>query len=363
MKMSDLDNLTDAEQSYFKSGEVTDQLLTENKQETPPPVVEEKVEPVTEQKTEQKTEQQQPPPEDIGDEPGAPGQPPKRVGYRRYQEVEQRALNAEKRLQETSVQSARVEERLKLLQEALQEPEVPEPTEVDMPNPEEDIFGAFNWAVRRLNDVSTKVATYESQIATGQREMENERRYFDDINNYIAVQPHFINAYNYLLQGRTLDLMAQRFQKPDGMSPEDFIQAVSRERIPQDVQEQVRQEERSLYREAFSKNQSPADHIYRYALARGFKPVVKPAQQQLTQQPDVSRGTNSEQKPNATQIVEGIQKGQAAAKSLSNVSGSAGGAQITPQMLVDMSEEDFAKFYEALVQSGDKTKLKELFGS
>jgi hypothetical protein len=360
--MSDSDTLTDAERAYLNSGEVTDQLLQENKDAPPADTPPDETSPevvadgeVTE------------PVEDAGDEPGAPGQPPKRVGYRRYQEIEQRAITAEKRLQDQAVSSARVDERLKLLQEALQEPRQDEITEEEgMPNPQEDIFGAFNWAVRQINGLNTKVTTYEQQIATGQREMENEKRYFDDINHFAGREPNFVNAYNYLLQGRTLDLMSQRYAKPDGMSDEQFIAAVAKERVPNDIAEQIRNEERSLYREAFEKNQSPAEHIFRYALARGFR--AQPPKQALSGQKaaNVSRETKGEQRvntPTVMQVIEGIKNGKTASQSLSNASGSAGGTQLTPQMLVDMSEEEFAQVYNAIVATGDKTKLRELFGS
>jgi hypothetical protein len=60
--------------------------------------------------------------------------------------------------------------------------------------------------------------------------------------------------------------------------------------------------------------------------------------------------------------VEQIRRGQAAATSLSNGSGSAAN-QLTPQVLADMPQEQFDAIFNELQASGDKTKLRELFGS
>jgi hypothetical protein len=66
--------------------------------------------------------------------------------------------------------------------------------------------------------------------------------------------------------------------------------------------------------------------------------------------------------PTASDVVASIQRGQPAAQSLSNAGGTSPDTQLTPAMLAEMSEEAFAKLFNELQNSGDKQKLRELFG-
>jgi hypothetical protein len=57
-----------------------------------------------------------------------------------------------------------------------------------------------------------------------------------------------------------------------------------------------------------------------------------------------------------------IQQGQKAASSLSKAGG-ATDTELTPQALVEMSEERFAEILNELQARGDKQKLMQLFGA
>lgn len=359
------DGMTAAERAYFETGQVSDALLNENKDapEATPAATET---PATLVAPAGETAPEPSQTEDAGDEPGAAGQPPKRVGWKKY-EAELTARQAlEKQVQEQAVKNARVEERLALLQQALQEPQQQPAATEEMPDPDKDIFGAFRWLVDRHNSMQEKITAYEQQIVTGQQEMEEERKYINSMEVYAGKEPHFVDAYNFLLRNRAAELMAPRYP---GATFEQLMQA----EIPDEIGQLLRQEERALYKEAFENQISPAAQIFRMAQLRGFRPQAPQVPQTLagtSQTPGTPLGKapgTTQSAPAATPSVaaqvEAVKKGQAAAASLSNVSGSAGAPELTPEALANMSDDDFANFFNRLQESGNKEKLKQFFGA
>ena len=66
--------------------------------------------------------------------------------------------------------------------------------------------------------------------------------------------------------------------------------------------------------------------------------------------------------PTATDVVNQIQRGQAASASLSKTGGVAPDTELTPQTLANMSDDDFERLYDELSSSNNKEKLKQIFG-
>jgi hypothetical protein len=66
--------------------------------------------------------------------------------------------------------------------------------------------------------------------------------------------------------------------------------------------------------------------------------------------------------PTATDVVNQIQRGQTPSASLSKAGGTAPDTQLTPEVLANMSEDDFERLYEELSRSGNKEKLMQIFG-
>ena len=66
--------------------------------------------------------------------------------------------------------------------------------------------------------------------------------------------------------------------------------------------------------------------------------------------------------PTATDVVQSIQRSQAAASSLSQVGGSSVDTQLTPQALANMSDAQFDALYNEVMAKGDRQKLMDLFG-
>lgn len=375
------DGMTDAERAYFQSGgDVNEALANEHKDVLArQPAVEAPVTPAAPVSPAAPGVAAQPEP-DAGDEPSPePGKPPRRVGWAKFQAEQEARTKAEGQLQEQAVKNARIEERLSLLQQALVEPAAAPTPVKEKPDPEKDIFGYARWLEEQLTEVAGKVNGYEQQITVGQAEMNQERDYFNSLNGYAGKEPHFVQAYGYLLRNRAAELMAPRY-------PQATYEQLMQADVPPDVAEMLRQEERDIYKTAFKEKRDPAADIFRFAQMRGFRPPAPAAPAPAANGAAANGATPAPAParpgtplaaappapaalpvpaatPTAADLVEAIQRGQTASMSLSNASGSTAGAGLTPQVLAEMSDEQFAIVLNELQATGNKTKLMELFGS
>lgn len=394
------DGMTDAERSYFQTGgDVSDALVAENKDLPPAPPAEPA--PAATPPIDAADELADDGAEGADDDVAAVPPPPdgqqepqrrqRRVPMREFQAAQERAATLERQLQEQAVRNARVEERLTILQQAIQEPAQPEPQEQPdpRPDPQQDIFGYIAWQEREmgrlrdaLNGTSTKVNEYERQITEGQAEMDGERRYFESMNTFAGHQPDFINAYNTAIRGRAAQLIGEQYGNQVTDAQLQGIRDGSI-RIPQQIADQLRQEERGLYKQAFERNMDPAAVMYRYAQSFGYRPpapngngaaapaaapAATPALGGLTPQQNAPAPQRQQQQPgapgapNAADVVSSIQRGQRAAQSLSNAGGSAADiGQLTPQQLADMTDEQFAAVVAEL-EAKNPQQLRELMG-
>lgn len=392
------DGFTDAERHFFQTGgDVTDNLLKEHNAPEPaaplpaeePPAPGAEAAAAPEAAIEEEVDEGQEGAESAPGPQADQGQqrqraPRRRVSYREYEAAQERAAAAERGLQEQAVRNARIEERLSLLQQALQEPEAPAQQE-QRPDPEQDIFGYTRWLENQFNTMAAKVNGYEQQIVSGQAEMENERKYFDSLNTYAARQPDFAHAYNFLIRSRGAELTAERYPQVTEEQLRGIIDG--KYRVPNDVGDMMRQEERSLYRNAFESNQDPAARIYRFAVMRGYRTPEPPAAPTngaaapgaaapaaaaagtpgtplgtpIAPQPAAPAAAAPARAPSVTDVVSQIQRGQAAARSLGNAGGGSVETSLTPEALANMSDEQFTRVYEELKEKG-KEALMSIFG-
>jgi hypothetical protein len=180
----------------------------------------------------------------------------------------------------------------------------------------------------------------------------------NDVQNFSRQQPLYPVAYQYL--------MGHRFRELQVNHPE-----LSDERR----QLVLKQEELHLAQTAVASGLSPSHRIWELARGRGFDGWL--AQQQAngngaayapssapTYAPPVSNGYAPPVPnggPSAVQQIEAINRGQQAARSLSN----AGGASInafSARDLATMSDDEFAAVFNRLQNSGNKARLRELMG-
>lgn len=243
-----------------------------------------------------------------------------------HQERERRKA-VEAKFAELQERHARVDERVRILSEAMQRPAPPaaaQPTApvapVAPPDPNEDIFGAYRHLQAELEALRTGQTqmTEAQKQAESEREAESERNavighYQNDVRAAVATDPTFADAYEHLFTGRVAEL-----QFAAGLTQAQAVQA-------------AREEEFQLVQSAIARRQSPAALILRMAKGRGFAPkaaeaVPTPAAPAETAQERASR----------------IARGQESSLSLSAAGGSPAG-EITLEMLASMSEADFAK--------------------
>jgi len=171
-----------------------------------------------------------------------------------------------------------------------------DPNDTAQPDPLKPLVEKIEAIDKRLqtNDEQRQAEAFESQV----------RQYADmDEQRFRQQQPDFPNAVQHYITSRINELQAF------GIPPEQAEQALMAEA-------------QQLLRESALNNRSPAESIYKMAVARGYSPGnVVPFQPQQQQR----------------------QNGTPGGRSFGNGAGAAPGA-VTAQQLASMSEEDYNAF-------------------
>ncbi|TXN52277.1 hypothetical protein FV232_00885 [Methylobacterium sp. WL30] len=265
---------------------------------------------------------------DPENEEGAPEENKgKFVRHGAFHQERERRKAVERQFAELQERHARVDERVRILSEAMNRPApaaaaqpaaAAEPEKV--PDPAEDIFGY----VKHLEKQLEAVRTGQSQMTEAQKQAETARQaeaerntvighYQTDIRTAVAADPTFADAYEHLFSGRVNEL-----QFAAGLTQQQAV-------------ETAREEEFQLVQAAIARRVSPAALILKMAKGRGFSPKAP----EPTPMPAAAAETPAERAAR-------ISKGQEASLSLSAAGGSPAG-EITLEMLASMSEADFAK--------------------
>lgn len=322
---ADGDTLSPAEQAYFELGGVaTDALVVEAGE------AEKGRETVDPNAGEAPVEQPEQPADDVpsGGDDGKPKNPGQWVRHGALHAERERRKKVEAELQSERELRARYDERLRLLDD-LSRPKAAAPRD-EVPDPEADIFGYVRHLERKVAGVEGKIG--ESLRTTEAQRADAELRdiYAADAQAFAATTPDFTNAYQHLLMSRNREL--------EMMGEAD----------PQRRMAQIIAEERGLALQAIRKGISPSAQVYELAKTRGYRggDPMSPA-------PAGGR----DGRPSVSGQIETIARGQAAAKSLSNVGGSAG-ATITPEALASMTDDEFNALFSRL----SRAKQRELLG-
>jgi len=241
--------------------------------------------------------------------------------------VDKKALDAERaqhkktkaELQRIEMESrekaARLEERLNILQAALQ----PEPAAAPArPDPDEDIFGAYKDLEGRFNNFMQQNEAQRKQQEQYQRVVainnQVETAYRQDAAQFAGQNPDFTEAYKWLIKSRQAE----------------YAQIPGYRENPGAAAKALHDEEMNIARNALQGRSSPAETMYNIALARGWKGNVGSA-------PVERQNTASDQ-------VKRLSKAQDASASLTKVGGSTGGSTITLDTLDRMSKKEFQDF-------------------
>lgn len=297
---------------------------------------------------------------------------PRRVNFNKYARMEQRATEAEKRATELQEMFTRTDERLKLLNEALngagkRQQEKNEQQDPE-PDPEKDIFGWVQWSRRQMTSMQQMLQQQGQREQASNEEVQvaetykaDARRFASDPNNENG--KHFGQAYNFLMNQRVAELALYHYgveaMKDDGSIDKTKLTADQMRRVLADVAA----EERELVTNNIKANKSPAAAIYQMARTRGFRP---PAPQQAGagagagaqngagtgKAPGGLDGSQGRRVPNVADEIAGVRNRQAAAMSLSQGAGSPGQQALTPERLANMSQAEFDDLMEQIGDSG-----------
>jgi hypothetical protein len=203
------------------------------------------------------------------------------------------------------------------------------------PNPREDIFAAFDHVAGKLGDLE-KQTTEEKAAAKAREEAETADRQFvsnyrNDAAQFEAKTPDFKPAYNFLLASRAQELIRIGYDDPNALAEAgaDDAEVHAARKALHDA---LMADERGIAELAFSKKKSPAEIIYGLAQQRGYKKDgAKPG---------------GDSKPKGDDVLDTIERGQAAHKSLSNTGGGSGEDAMTAERLISMPLAEFEAWTE-----------------
>jgi hypothetical protein len=196
------------------------------------------------------------------------------------------------------------------------------------PDPAKDMLGYVRYLERKVAEVDGRVGESMRATETMRADAALRDAYANDARRFAENTPDFGAAYHYLLRSRDQEL------------------AMVGNADPQQRAAEMLAEERRLVSRALQNGTSPAEFIYRLAVSRGYRSPGSQAQA-------AGRGG----KATVAEQIETIQRGQTAAKSLSNVGGAAGDT-ITPEALANMSDDEFRALFDRL----SKAKQREMLG-
>lgn len=207
----------------------------------------------------------------------------------------------EQERQKHAADMARVEERLRIIQQ-MQAPPQDQQKPAEMPDPQTDPIGALNFLL-----AERKAGQEQAQQHAVQTRQQQERQAF--VNDYVTAvadykskNPDLQDAYNFALAARKTELEYM------GMNP-------------QQVREALENEELALAVNGIQRGIHPGDMIMGYAKMRGWQPKAQPG--------------------GAAAEVERLAAGVKGGKSLSQAGGGATPGQMTAEQLLKMSDEDF----------------------
>lgn len=326
--------LTPAEEAYFASGgTVTEGLNAETPAApAPAPAVPAPAAPAAPEATAQPAPA---PEEDEGEEiAGAGGQKRRMVDYRALKETRGKLKELQDRYESDRNQwvkdretQARLDERLRLLNEALTpDPTAVQPEQEAPPNPEEDIFGFVRHLGKQIEAIQGQTREVAGTVAANDEETRLRSAYQSDARRFAAATPDFGAAYAHLLKARGDMLTMQGYDEKQ-------------------ISEILLNEERGLVQRAFQSGKSPAEIVYGMAKSFGYQTTAPNPNPNPAPVPAVPAAPAPAATPAAaaSDEIARIQAAQAASRSLSN-GGGAAAAPMTVESLANMSQAEFNQF-------------------
>lgn len=296
----------------------------------------------------------------------AAGQPAKdprkaRVSLGKFLRTEERAKKLEGELTAERERTARFDERMKILSEALASPKAdadqPKQDDDPMPDREADVFAYLAWSDRRAARMEKALGDLEKGGQAAQADNAISTAYMDDARAFATKEPNFVPAYQHLMNTRVRQMALINFGK--NLSAEGVTLTAAEQ---QKIKTAVAQEEKELAASALRVGKSPAQLMFEIAQSMGFQPPaaaaaapgngaaatngVAPGQKPTASAAHPGNGANGKQ-PTVKDEIDRLKNGQDAALSLSH-GGGAPSNPLTAQKLADMPQDEFNRLADTL---------------
>lgn len=306
---------------------------------------------------------------------------PKTISYGKYQrersKTERALADLQARLDGATKETAKereerikLNERTRMLLEAIQTKQPPAPAKDEDPEPdaESDPIGNLQWHNKRLraevDGLRTGTEKRETETAAEREEANLYRTYEADLMRAAQSDETFGDAFNHLRETRYTELgfiyadvdINDKAAVDAALTPDQQVE------LSQNIQRTFHNEQMLVARQAIQSRKSPAAVVKNLARARGFVPkaaaaAVDPPAAAAAVPAKPGNGAARQAPGSVKDQLQAIREGQESAKSLSDAGGSPGGA-ITPERLVEMPDDEF----EALYDSMSKGKFDRIMG-
>lgn len=318
--------------------------------------------------------------------------PPRTISYGRHQKELAKAQKAADDLQarldgqtketvKEREERIKLNERTRLLLEAINTRQPPAAAETEDKDPEpdkdSDPLGHLEWRNRRLENTVNELKTgrqQEQQVTAAEREEQQVYGTFSaDLEREAQVDPTFADAFVHLRETRFRELgyIYADVDITDKAAVDAALTSEQQMELSNNIKRAFYNEQIMVARSAMQSGKSPAKVVANLARARGFVPKAAAAA------PDAAAAaaaaTNGAAKPRngaapparveaapqgtVSDQLEQIRQNAAASRSLSDAGGSPGG-DLTPERLGAMDDAEF----EELLATMPKARLDKLMG-
>jgi hypothetical protein len=328
-----------------------------------------------------------------GDREAAPAEgadkrpPPRTISYGRHQKELAKAQKAAEDLQarldgqtketvKEREERIKLNERTRLLLEAINTRQTPAAAETEDKDPEpdkdSDPLGHLEWRNRKLENTVSEMRTgrqQEQQVSAAEREEQQVYGNFSaDLEREAAADPAFADAFVHLRETRYREL-GFIYADIDITDTAQVATLTGQEQaaLSENIKRAFYNEQIMVARGAMKAGKSPAKVVANLARARGFVPKAAAAAAEAAPAARVPAKPGNgaaaparvEAAPQGTvsDQLEQIRQNAAASRSLSDAGGSPGG-DLTPERVAAMDDAEF----EELLMNMPKARLDKLMG-
>lgn len=228
----------------------------------------------------------------------------------------------------------RARERLSIFEEATKaKDDKPADEPAEPVDPQDDIFGAYAFMANKVKELEGKLDSSTKTTAETLAETRNKDAFLSDARAFSVKEPTFVEAFTFLKEQYGAELEAIGVESKDERDT----------RITNDL--------RAFVSDALANKRSPAEMLYKLAIARGYQP--KPA----------AEAGESEAEKKAREEIERINAGKEASASLSG-SGSPGvGEQLTRDKVATLPEGEYFSARAAYIAKHGKAAWEKLLNA